>query len=115
MARRPAAGQRIPIVTISPVSMAASTRSGDMLAESVALRRPADACVMALCATRLVHLLAGLGLRRERKCCANQRANVFHIAGSISDYRGESGRARARHMCATGLLSFPRPSFGCLK
>src|SRR6202035_4086450 len=30
-------------------------------------------------------------------------------------YRGESGRAMVRHMWATGLLSLPRPSLGCLK
>src|SRR5262245_33765315 len=30
-------------------------------------------------------------------------------------YSGESGRAMVRHMWALGLLSKPRPSFGCLK
>ncbi len=29
--------------------------------------------------------------------------------------RGASGFAIVRHICAVGLLSFPRPSFGCLK
>ena len=31
------------------------------------------------------------------------------------NYSGVSGLAIVRHMCATGLLSLPRPSFGCLK
>jgi hypothetical protein len=30
-------------------------------------------------------------------------------------YRNRLGHSMVRHMCADGLLSRPRPSFGCLK
>jgi hypothetical protein len=33
----------------------------------------------------------------------------------LGPYRNFVGRIRVRHICATGLLSKPSPSFGCLK
>src|SRR5262245_1191654 len=50
------------------------------------------------------------GLHGSHRCACNPR----HLRLKRS-YSGLSGIAIARHIWATGLLSFPRPSFGFLK
>ena len=53
---------------------------------------------------------AGFGARR-----AAQRPPVLLCSASEAPYRYFAGRIIARHICATGLLSKPRPSFGWRK
>src|SRR6266571_3926829 len=61
---------------------------------------------------RDINLTRGTGADASAVCEVRKSTGqgLFHFC-----YRGESGLAMVRHMWATGLLSFPRPSFGCLK
>ena len=39
---------------------------------------------------------------------------LLSVRDLVSGYSGVSGFAMDRHICADGLLSYPRPSAGCL-
>jgi len=48
---------------------------------------------------------------RHRRASAHRK----EVGGERGGYRYFVGRINVRHICATGLLSKPSPSFGCLK
>ena len=55
--------------------------------------------------------------RRVRRPRTRHRPALGHGADGqgLNIYRNRVGHMMVRHMCADGLLSKPRPSFGCLK
>lgn len=67
----------------------------------------------------ILHQLLGvlaIGKRHLLQPCLDiwRKMNFHAFKDNSAVYSGASGSAIARHMCATGLLSFPNPSFGCL-
>jgi hypothetical protein len=49
------------------------------------------------------------------RCDAPQREGKGEGASDQIRYRKRVGQFRVRHMCEAGVLSKPKPSFGCLK